>query len=114
MAKKKSQTRTVYITKSRRRARPGFTLPLAALAGFTPMVMELPAEIKAKGLISGVAQTLSTNLVGYNPWHKTWNVGYAASHCWFPVLAGILVHKMAGKLGINRALARAGVPIIRI
>lgn len=31
-----------------------------------------------------------------------------------PVMVGILVHKLAGRLGINRALGRAGVPIIRI
>jgi hypothetical protein len=31
-----------------------------------------------------------------------------------PILAGMFAHKIAGKIGINRALSSAGVPWIRV
>ena len=31
-----------------------------------------------------------------------------------PMLAGLVIHKAAGRFGLNRALANAGVPLIRI
>lgn len=32
----------------------------------------------------------------------------------FPILGGLLAHKIASKLGVNKAMASAGVPWIRI
>jgi len=31
-----------------------------------------------------------------------------------PLAVGVLVHKVAGRLGINRAIASTGIPFIRI
>jgi hypothetical protein len=31
-----------------------------------------------------------------------------------PIVVGVFVHKLASKLGINRGLARAGVPFLRV
>lgn len=31
-----------------------------------------------------------------------------------PVVAGLVMHKAANKFGVNRALANAGIPLIRI
>jgi len=31
-----------------------------------------------------------------------------------PMVAGVATHKIAGKLGINRALSAAGVPYLRV
>jgi len=32
----------------------------------------------------------------------------------FPILGGVIAHKVAGKLGINKAIASTGMPWIRI
>jgi len=31
-----------------------------------------------------------------------------------PALMGFLVHMIAGRLGVNRAIGRAGIPLVRI
>jgi len=36
------------------------------------------------------------------------------AHGFGPLLGGFLIHKVASKLGVNRELGRAGVPILRI
>ncbi|GAH94396.1 unnamed protein product [marine sediment metagenome] len=39
---------------------------------------------------------------------------YYLRHGAYPLLGGILLHKVANKLDVNRALAKAGIPYIRI
>jgi len=45
---------------------------------------------------------------GFEPFGKHLGKGL------LPLLAGFLVHWVAGKMGVNRMLGRAGVPILRI
>jgi len=33
---------------------------------------------------------------------------------WGPILTGLIVHKAAQKFGLNRAIARAGIPFVSI
>jgi hypothetical protein len=96
------------MAKKTHRKRGGFTVPVAVLAGFAPMISDV-AQL-------GIMQTphvVAYELLGYNTWDKTWK-GDRAVKGWAPILAGFLVHKLAGKLGINRAIAQAGIPILRI
>lgn len=86
-----------------------FTLPLAVVAGFVPVGMGLWAN---RGSVTGMANQLRSGFLGLNE---------NGSFQWanlkgglLPVGSGILVHMIAGKLGINRAIARAGIPFIRI
>jgi len=101
-----------YPTRARRSKRGGFALPLAAIAGFAPLASYTIADMQGGGLPL-VAKGLSWRLTG-------WNVDankFDASGLWqglFPILGGVLVHKIASKLGVNRALAGAGVPFVRI
>lgn len=99
--------------KARRRGgRGGFTLPVAVLAGFGPMVADVVHGYKTGG-ISSAANDLLANVSGYDARSKSWSFELLAKGMG-PVLAGVLVHKLAGKLGVNRALSRAGVPWVRI
>lgn len=96
--------------KAHRRA--GFTLPVAVVAGFVPLGLNVINGAKTGG-INGAGFELVRGTTGYN-----WQAGRmewpALVRGMGPILAGILVHKLAGRLGVNRALSRAGVPVLRV
>lgn len=111
------------VTMSNRKKK--FTLPLAVVAGFVPVTANTYAHYKGYGLtghdsaasefvrtMTGVdpwgAQTVDTGLnrKGFQPWQLSYGL--------VPVVTGVIIHKVAGYLGINRAIAQAGVPVIRI
>lgn len=105
--------RTRYVrVRSRGRSRAGFTLPLAVIAGFGPMTADVIHGFQTGG-IAAATNDLLANVTGYDARGKTWSFGLLARGMG-PVVAGVLVHKLAGRLGINRALGRAGIPFIRI
>lgn len=106
------RTRTVR-AKSRRRAQ--FTLPLAVVAGFAPMGLNLWGNVKRimAGDVAGGTQGLVIHTTGYNTDTKSFYWPALAMN-YGPILAGFLLHKVAGRVGINRALAQARVPFIRI
>jgi hypothetical protein len=90
-----------------------FTLSLAVVAGFAPLAIDVGTQIK-NGNFSEAGRVAVHNLAGYNYWSNTWDMD-GFKHGLFPILAGFLVHKfIGGNLGINRMLARAGIPIIRL
>jgi len=85
---------------------------LAVLAGFAPLGIAALDGYKYNGM-SGVAKRVTMGLTGYNIEDRSWYMTEMAKVAG-PILAGIVVHKMAGRLGINRALSSAGVPFIRL
>ncbi len=104
------RTRTV---RAKHRSKAGFTLPLAVVGGFAPLAVHAVDDYRVGGL-PHVGRGLSARLTGYRvdtgqfewQWLKQGLI---------PIAAGLLVHKfIGGKLGINRALAGAGIPFIRI
>lgn len=97
--------------KARRRS-TGMHLPVAVLAGFVPLVLAAKDGYQYNGW-SGVGKRVSLGLTGYNPEDRNW---YPAEMLKVtgPIVAGIVAHKVAGRLGINRALANAGVPFLRV
>lgn len=98
-------------SKTRRKKR-GFTLPLAVAAPI--------AYVGYNTALYAMNQSpeVALDKLGY------WMTGYSvksADFNWnrmkggsFPILGGIVVHKIASMLGVNRAIAQAGIPIIRI
>lgn len=95
-----------------RRKSAGMTLPVAVLAGFAPLGVAALDGYKYSGF-AGVGKRVALGLTGFNTEDQKW-YPQEMLKVTAPILAGILVHKLAGRLGINRALAQAGVPIIRI
>ncbi len=103
------------MTKSSKRFRrsKAFTLPLAPIAGLMamPTVRAVIYDI-THGNISNVSADLG-GLVGMDTsgsFHADWLLSNI-----IPPVVGLLVHKfVGGKLGLNRMLASAGVPMIRI
>lgn len=95
------------------RRKAGFTLPVAVIAGMAPIALHTMNGYKSGG-ISGALNDLSAYTTGYVPADNQWKAAHLIEGMG-PVVAGILVHKyIGGKLGVNRMLANAGVPLVRI
>jgi hypothetical protein len=92
--------------------RGGFTLPLAAIMGFAPMFGAAMKDYKAGGAY-GAAAGLSLRTTGWDIVDQKWRPEYLLQGLG-PVFLGMMVHKMAGRMGINRALANAGIPLLRL
>jgi hypothetical protein len=88
------------------------TVPLAVIAGMVPLTLNVYNGAKNGG-INGAGFELVRGLTGYN-----WQAGKMEFNALVrgvgPILLGFLAHKVAGRLGVNRALAQAGVPFVRI
>jgi len=89
------------------------TVSVAVIAGFTPSLLAAYEGFKGAG-VTGVGYSLCHSFTGYNPHAKEWNLSGLRNGL-LPVVAGLLVHKfVGGQLGINRALGKAGIPLLRI
>ena len=96
----------------RRRSRQ-MTIPVAAVAGFLPLAGVVMQSMKDGGP-SLVGYNVVSNLTGYDIPSHTWNWRYMERGT-IPIVAGMLIHKfIGGKLGVNRMLSRAGVPLVRL
>jgi hypothetical protein len=88
-------------------------IPVAVAAGFLPGIKDA-YDLFQSGGIRNVARYLPKRYIPYD--HMTGKftfdkvmVGTGS------IILGILVHKfVGGKLGVNKALASAGVPFIRL
>lgn len=87
-------------------------IPVAVVLGFLPLVATAAADVQAGG-IQGLRNT-ATCVIPYSPANRRFTT--ARLHLGlYPIVAGFLVHKIIGGwLGVNRAIASAGVPMIRL
>ena len=88
-----------------------FTIPLALVGGLMPGLMN-PVKQLMVGNLDGAMKHIQYNyaLVDAN---GKFNLRLA-ERAYVPLFVGAIVHWLAGRLGINQRLGRAGVPIIRI
>lgn len=112
MATKAIARRRTYVSRPRAHRAAKMTVPVAVVAGFLPLTMRALAGWKEGG-IEGASHQLIMGTTGYDHREKKWRFPAMAQGLG-PMLAGIVVHKLAGRLGVNRAIARAGVPFLRI
>lgn len=113
MATRSIARRIRYVSRPRSRSRrKGFTLPLAVLGGFAPLAINAMADYQVGG-VKHLAKGICVRTTGYMFDTGKFEPKYLGQGLW-PIAIGILVHKMAGKLGVNRALGQAGVPFVRI
>lgn len=100
--------------RKRSHRRKGFTLPVAAIAGFAPLAGGLIERASWPNAGQEIAKQMSRTLVGYDYTTGQFNWRWL-SYGTFPIIAGLAVHKfVGGRLGVNRMLASAGVPLIRL
>jgi hypothetical protein len=96
-------------TRHRRRS---MTVPVAVLAGMVPLAVGTVQQFRLGGPEAAAGQVVG-GLTGYELKTGKWNPANMAVGL-YPILLGFGVHWMASKFGVNRALARAGVPFVRI
>ena len=96
----------------RHHKKPGITIPLAVVAGFLPIGLDVGQQIK-NGDWNEAGNVMVHNLLGINRWNNKWDT-QGFSHGLYPIAAGFGVHWLASKLGVNRAIAKAHIPFIRI
>jgi len=83
------------------------TLPIAIIAPTAALVVS-NAQRAAAGNWLGVQQSL-TGMDDAGKFHAAWVI-----ENYGPLAAGFVIHYAAGRFGMNRALGRAKVPLIRI
>jgi hypothetical protein len=87
------------------------TIPIAMVAPVALPVVEGMTKM-ASGDIKGGAQFIATKFTGLQA-DGTFNSAYLVN-TYTPILAGIIVHKAASKFGLNAALGRAKIPLLRV
>jgi len=111
MAKRRGRRVRRYYARARARASK-MTIPIAPLAGIiaTPAITEAIPLFQA-GNFSGGVKVLGyiTGVDAAGKW--SWSL---MTKNLTPMVAGVVVHKIAGMAGINRALAKAKVPLLRV
>jgi len=85
------------------------TLPLAVVGGFMPTVTGVWNN---RSSVTAVGDYLKGAYVGLDS-SNNFNPSLMRGGL-MPAAVGFIVHMIAGRLGINRAIARAGVPFIRV
>lgn len=95
--------------RKRVRTKKQFTLPLAVVAGFVPAITGVWQRRQSATEITDYLRSSFTGIQA----DGSFNFGSLRTGL-MPIVAGFLVHMVAGRIGINRAIARAGIPFIRI
>lgn len=111
----KAGQRAASGSKGRRRSK-GFTIPLAVAGGLVPMGLDVMHATQDYGWRAGLdhISLCTTGITSKPDGGVEWHPGYAFYKLWLPLGAGVLVHKLAGRMGVNRMIARLGIPILRI
>jgi len=81
-----------------------------------PMAVAAPVALLAfdvgKDIMSGATNVARAKLTGVTD-SGNFNVGLLM-RSYGPVLGGVVVHKLAGMAGVNRLIANAKIPLIRV
>ncbi len=98
--------------KKKHRAKRKFTLPVAVIAGFLPGATASLSDFQQFGM-KGAGTMIARRYIGFDNQTNRFipNLMWGGT---FPLILGLIVHKIAGLTGINRALANAGIPFVRI
>jgi hypothetical protein len=111
MAKRRRSRARRYYGKIRHSVKH-MTIPIAPVAGILAMpALGLMAYDIQKGNVVDFQHHLG-NIVGLSSAGK-FDMDTAKNN-WIPLFLGFAVHKAAGWLGVNRALAAAKIPLIRV
>ena len=107
MAKRRS-VRRYFRPRFRGRRRTKMTIPLAVVAGFVPIAVGV---YNRRSSSQSMADFLLSSFTGIS--NGQFNIQNMRTGL-FPIAGGFLVHMIASRLGINRTLARAGIPLLRV
>jgi hypothetical protein len=113
---KKSRSVTIrrVFTRAKRRASK-MTIPLAVVAGFTPAIIRTyEASPLRGGNYATMGREVGRLMLGYDYWEGRFDAGYLRYGI-LPIALGWGIHKfIGGTLGVNRMLAKAKIPLLRL
>lgn len=95
------------------RRKSKITIPLAVVGGFVPMGAKLLSDWNQYHDINIITRELGQFTTGFDWTTGKFSLG-GLRYGLLPIVAGFGVHYMASKFGINKAIARAGIPFLRI
>jgi len=101
------------MAKKKHRKKQAMTMPLAVVAGFFPAGQIIWAESQGARGLQGGAQAASRIFLGYDSVNAQWDFRQL-QYGFGPIIVGFGIHKLAQMVGINRAMAAARIPFIRI
>jgi len=103
------------MTKKKKRGKRKFTLPIAVVGGLAAGLAEPIMNIVTKGELVPSLNHIGAIYTGYNALAGQFQPDMLKRGL-LPLIIGVLVHKFVGgpPLNLNRALAAANVPFIRI
>ena len=87
-------------------------IPIAVVAGLIPLALTAKRGWDNEGIVGAGKETLFA-MSGYHYDTRQYHLDYMKNGL-FPILGGVMVHWLASKLGVNRALGRARIPLLRI
>lgn len=99
-------------TKDKPRKKPSRTIPLSVVGGFTPYAAAMYDHAK-RGDGHAMAWVSQVTFTGINPDTGKWAPDLAKQYM-FPWIRGLVTHKVANYFGVNRIIARTGMPWLRI
>jgi len=88
------------------------TMSVAVLGGLMAGLAE-PATLLIAGHPGEAMKHATYNYTGWNSWESRWQP-MGMQRGLMPLLIGVGVHKIANAAGVNRMLARAKIPFLRI
>jgi len=97
----------------KRRAKRGITVPVAIIGPIGYNLAQRIDEISRGVSWAEVMDRLQYSYTGYSTVHKNFKFDRMTQGA-LPLAVGTLVHNIAKRFGVNRALGSAGIPIIRI
>jgi len=121
--RKKSRTRRVKTEMARRRWRSyprrayrrirhtKKTLPIAVIGGAVGTLYPAIQQGLSGNFQGALVELVKTAGVDLNS--GSFDFGLLVSRL-TPIVGGVLAHKLAGWIGVNRALGRSGIPLIRV
>jgi len=89
-----------------------FTIPVAIFGGLAAGLYDPLREAMA-GDFNAAMRTLSWNYSGYNARTGKFEMS-GLKRGLLPLILGVIIHKIASQLGVNRVLGQSGIPFIRI
>jgi hypothetical protein len=96
--------------KQQRKASGGMRIPLLVVAGMAPVIGG--AWTVRGGGVGRMGQEL-LKVTGYEADKNIWSASSFKNYG-MPIILGVVAHKVANRLGINRMLKKAGVPFVSL
>lgn len=101
------------MSRGRARRRSGATVPAAMLFGMVPGALQMMKAFDRSGFQGALAAGTAV-FTGFDPSGGGFKFGMLRFGL-MPLIGGLLVHKfIGGGLGVNRMLASARVPLLRL